>query len=110
MPPDPRFYMALAEFVPDVRNDPKFSVYKQALEGLSHRDVFNAALNGHIEAERINGRWYVKRANRRKNVERLCALPKPRIGRPPRKADAPAAAKPARAKRAVPSSSAAVAT
>ncbi len=123
MKPDPEIYLALAQLLPELRNDPGFAVDPEALAGLVYRDVFNAALNGQIEAERINGRWYVKRADQRKNAERLGVLPKPRIGRPPRRTEASASssgaptaggkspnkAKPARAKRAVPSSNAAAA-
>ena len=84
MRPDPKTYDPLAQLLQDLRNDPELSVDPQAIEDLTHRRVFEAALNGQILAERINGRWYTKRANRQRNAELLGVMPKPRIGRPPR--------------------------
>ncbi len=85
MQPDPETYLALALVLPDLKGDPGLSVDRQAVEGLTHRCVFGAALDGKIPAERINGRWYVKRADRQKIAELLGVMPKPRVGRPPQR-------------------------
>ncbi len=84
MRPDPKTYDPLAQLLQDLRNDPELSVDPQALDGLTHRSVFNAALDGRILAVRIDGRWYTKRADRQRNAELLGVMPQPRIGRPPR--------------------------
>ena len=84
MTPDPQTHLALAQLLPDLRSDPNLSVDRQALEGLNHRRVFSAALDGRIPAERINGRWYVKRDDRQKIAKLLGVMPKPRVGRPAR--------------------------
>lgn len=55
-----------------------------SLDTLNSRRLLNAAQDGAIPAERVNGRWYVKRADVRVIAEMLGALPKRPIGRPRR--------------------------
>lgn len=56
--------LSLAQLLPELRDRAAEQGGKAVtLEGVSHRAVFNAALDGVIPAQRINGRWYVRRAD-----------------------------------------------
>ena len=71
----PETHMAAAEVLPMLRrNTSDFSVDQQALDRLTNRIVVTAILDGKLPADRINGRWYVKRADMRQIAELLGAL------------------------------------
>jgi hypothetical protein len=85
MKPDPDTHLPLALVCQEVRRRAaRTNLPNNALEGLNHRRVANAALDAAIPAERINGRWYVKKADLPRIAELLGVMPKPRVGRPPR--------------------------
>jgi hypothetical protein len=85
MKPDPDTHLPLALVCQEVRlRAARSSLPNNALEGLTHRRVSNAALDAAIPAERINGRWYVKKVDLPRIAELLGVMPKPRVGRPPR--------------------------
>ncbi len=86
MRPDPETHLALAQLRQELKANPELDVDQDALDDTSHRRMLEGALDGLYPAERINGRWYVKRADLPKIAELLGVMPKPRIGRPPRRA------------------------
>ena len=86
MRPDPETHLAFAQLLPELKGNPELGVDQRAVADKTHRQAFEAALNGDIPAVRIHGRWYVKRADLPKIAELLGVMPKPRIGRPPRHA------------------------
>ena len=86
MAPDPKIHRALACLLQDIRNEAPAGANIRALDDWSHRRVSTAALDAKIPAERINGRWYYRQADRQHIAEILGVLPKARIGRPPRHA------------------------
>src|SRR3954447_12118859 len=71
MKPDPDIYMPLALVLQDLRSDAKLAVNQSALDEWTHRRLSSAVLDGKIPAERINARWYVKRADLLKIAELL---------------------------------------
>jgi hypothetical protein len=88
MKPDPDTHMPLALLCRELKQRAvEANANSAALAGLTHRRVSNAALDATIPAERINGRWYVKKADLPKIAELFGIMPKPRIGRPPRRQD-----------------------
>ena len=90
MMPNPDIHMPLAQVCQDVKQRAAMLRRENStLERLNHRRVFGAVLDGMIPAERINGRWYVRRDDLPKIAELLGVLPAPKIGRP-RKVTQPA--------------------
>lgn len=92
MAPDPKTHRALACLLQDIRNEPPAGGNLQALDEWNHRRVSTAALDAKIPADRINGRWYYRMADRARIAEILGVMPKPRMGRPERHKPLPASA------------------
>jgi hypothetical protein len=85
MKPDPDTHLPLALLCQDLRQRAaKSAAPNTVLASLNHRRVSSAALDATIPAERINGRWYVRKADLPRIAELLGVMPKPRVGRPPR--------------------------
>lgn len=89
MTPDPKTHRALACLLPDFRDQPPAGANLQALDEWSHRRVSAAVLDAKIPADRINGRWYYRLADKQRIAEILGVMPKPRIGRPERQKPVP---------------------
>lgn len=92
MAPDPKTHRALACLLQDIRNEPPAGANLQALDAWSHRRVATAVLDAKIPADRINGRWYYRLADRARIADILGLMPKPRIRRPERHKPLPASA------------------
>lgn len=84
--PDPNKHLPLAELLPGMKMLNRESAI---LERLNHRRVFGAVLDGMIPAERINGRWYVNKADLPKIAELLGVMPAAKSGRSRKDASSP---------------------
>ena len=87
---DPSLYLAGAGVIPDFRTATDISVDPDALDQWTHRRFVTAMMDGKVPAERINGRWYIRRVDRQRVAELMGVVAKPRLGRPPQRRADPA--------------------